>query len=78
MLINIYRIFNYASIFVVLIFIVLMFTEAVPKSWFIPMVYVGLGLLVLRIVLRIYMNSYMKKLKEGELSSNNQNKQMED
>lgn len=78
MLINIYKIFNYASLIIVFLFIVLMFTETVPKSWFIPMVYIGMVLLVLRIGLRIYMTSYMKKLKEGEPSSNNQNEQTED
>ncbi len=78
MLINIYKIFNYASLAIVLIFIVLMLTEAVPREWFVTLVYIGIGLLVLRIISRIYITSYQKKLKKGEQSSNNQNEQTED
>lgn len=61
-----------------MIFIVLMLTETVPKEWYLPLVYIGFALLILRIVLRIYTNSYLKKLKEGEASSNNQNEQTDD
>ena len=77
-MINFYKIFNYASLAIVMIFIVLMLTEAVPREWFVTLVYIGIGLLVLRIISRIYITSYRKKLKEGELSSNNQNEQTED
>ncbi len=78
MLISFYKIFNYASLAIVLIFIVLMLTEAVPREWFVTLVYIGIGLLVLRIISRIYITSYQKKLKEGELSSNNQNEPTDD
>ena len=61
-----------------MIFIVLMLTEAVPREWFVTLVYIGIGLLVLRIISRIYITSYQKKLKEGELSSNNQNEPTDD
>ena len=77
-MINFYKIFNYASLAIVMIFIVLMLTEAVPREWFVTLVYIGIGLLVLRIISRIYITSYQKKLKEGELSSNNQNESTED
>lgn len=78
MLLSIYKVFNYSSLFLVMIFIVLMLTETVPKEWYLPLVYIGFALLILRIVLRIYTNSYLKKLKEGEASSNNQNEQTDD
>ena len=55
-----------------------MITEAVPREWFVTLVYIGIGLLVLRIISRIYITSYQKKLKEGEPSSNNQNESTED
>jgi hypothetical protein len=55
-----------------------MLTEAVPREWFVTLVYIGIGLLVLRIISRIYITSYQKKLKEGELSSNNQNEPTDD
>ena len=77
-MINFYKIFNYASLAIVMIFIVLMLTEAVPREWFVTLVYIGIGLLVLRIISRIYITSYRKKLKEGELSSNNQNEPTDD
>ena len=78
MLINFYKIFNYASLAIVLIFIVLMLTKAVPREWYVTLVYIGIGLLVLRIISRILITSYQKKLKEGDLSSNNQNESTED
>ena len=78
MLINFYKIFNYASLAIVLIFIVLMLTEAIPREWYVTLVYIGIGLLVLRIISRILITSYQKKLKEGDLSSNNQNESTED
>ena len=78
MLINFYKIFNYASLGIVLVFIVLMLTEAIPREWYVTLVYIGIGLLVLRIISRILITSYQKKLKEGDLSSNNQNESTED
>jgi hypothetical protein len=78
LLINFYKIFNYASLAVVIIFIILMLTQAVPREWYVTLVYIGIGLLVLRIISRIYITSYQKKLKEGDPSSNNQNEQTED
>lgn len=78
MLINFYKIFNYASLGIVLVFIVLMLTKTVPREWYVTLVYIGIGLLVLRIISRILITSYQKKLKEENLSSNNQNKSTED
>jgi hypothetical protein len=60
---NFYNIFNYASIALVAIFLVLMFAKLVPESWFIILLLISVGILLLRIILRIYLTFSSKKSK---------------
>jgi hypothetical protein len=43
-----------------------MLFELVSKELYMPLLYIGIAILVLRIILRIYLVSYNKKLKRGE------------
>ena len=58
-----YTIFNYSSIAVVAAFFVLILTETVPREAYIPLLIVTIAILILRVVLRIYLNSYLKRSK---------------
>jgi len=49
-----YNIFNYGSLIIVLILLILMLTKLVPVTWYIYFVSFGILLLVIRIILRIY------------------------
>lgn len=65
MLSGFYKIFNYGSIIVIFAFIILMLFNLVAKDWYIPLLIISIVLLVLRIVFRLYISSYNKKIKEG-------------
>jgi len=58
-----YNIFNYGSIALVAVFLVLMFAKLVPESWFIILLIISIGILLLRIILRIYLTYSLKKSK---------------
>ncbi|OGU32758.1 MAG: hypothetical protein A2057_15485 [Ignavibacteria bacterium GWA2_35_9] len=49
-----YDFFNYSSLIIVFILLVLMLTRSVPTGWFIYFVSFGILLLIVRIILRIY------------------------
>ena len=61
-----YNIFNYASIAVVLIFLVLILTDSIPRETYVTVLIITITILVVRIALRIYLNSYLKKNSKGE------------
>ena len=58
-----YTVFNYTSIAVVAVFFILILTEAVPKDTYKPLLYVTIAILILRVGLRVYLHSYLKKSK---------------
>jgi len=62
---KVYDIFNYGSLFVVFVLLILMLTEAVPRQWFIYIASFAIVLLIVRIFLRIKISIQNKKnLKE--------------
>ena len=58
-----YTIFNYASIAVVVIFLILILTESIPKEAYVTILIVTIIILVARVAFRIYLYSYQKKSK---------------
>lgn len=63
---KIYNIFNYATIGVVVIFLVLILTESVPRETYMILLYITIAILVTRIAARIYLHKYLKKNSKGE------------
>lgn len=61
-----YTIFNYSTIAIVIVFLILILTETVPKQLYLVLLYITIGILVARIALRFYLNSYLKKNSKGE------------
>jgi hypothetical protein len=61
-----YRIFNYSTLLVLLIFLFLIITESVAKSAYIPLLIIALVIFIARIVLRVYLHSYLKQKSKGE------------
>jgi hypothetical protein len=61
-----YNIFNYSTIAIVVVFLILMLTNAVSKESYLPLLYVTIGILVARVALRIYLHSYLKKNSKGD------------
>jgi hypothetical protein len=66
MFLKFYKIFNYSTIAVVAVFLILMLADAVSKELYMPLLYVTIGILAARIALRIYLHSYLKKHSKGE------------
>ena len=66
MFLKFYKIFNYSTIAIVAVFLILMLSDAVSKDSYLPLLYVTIGILVARIALRIYLHSYLKKNSKGE------------
>mgnify|MGYP005841696563 CR=1 FL=1 len=58
-----YKVFNYSSIVLVLIFLVLILTESIPKAANFTLLIITILILAARIVFRIYLLSYLKKTK---------------
>jgi cell division protein FtsW (lipid II flippase) len=59
-----YDIFNYGSIAIVFIVLILMLAKAVPVEWFVPLAAFAIVLLIIRIFLRIYISVQNRKKKE--------------
>jgi hypothetical protein len=58
-----YSIFNYATIAIVIVFLILILTDAVLKETYVTLLIITVIILIARIALRIYLNSYLKKSK---------------
>jgi FlaA1/EpsC-like NDP-sugar epimerase len=58
-----YTVFNYSSIAVVIIFLVLILTESIPREMYVTLLIITVIILVARVALRIYLHSYLKKSK---------------
>jgi len=63
MFLKFYTIFNYATIVIVAIFLVLILTETVPANMYVTLLITTIIILIARIGLRIYLHSYLKKSK---------------
>jgi len=61
-----YNIFNYASIAIVVVFLILILAEWVSPKTYIFLLVITLIIFLARIGLRIYLHSYLKKNREGE------------
>ena len=61
-----YSVFNYSTIAIVIVFLVLILTETVSREMYMTLLYVTVGILAARIALRIYLHSYQKKISKGE------------
>ncbi|HLG32010.1 MAG TPA: hypothetical protein VI362_03145 [Ignavibacteriaceae bacterium] len=63
---SIYRIINYGTIILVAGLALVMLFKLVPETWFVTLLYIAIGLLVIRIISRLYITNYNKKLNKGE------------
>jgi hypothetical protein len=61
-----YKVYNYTTIAIVLIFLVLILTNSVSRDTYITLLVITLIIFISRIVLRIYLHSYLKKSSKGE------------
>jgi len=63
MFVKFYNIFNYSTIAIVIVFLVLILTETVPREMYVTLLVITVIILIARIALRIYLHSYLKKSK---------------
>ena len=63
MFLKFYNIFNYSTIGIVVVFLILILTETVSKEMYVTLLIVTVIILLARIGLRIYLHSYIKKSK---------------
>jgi hypothetical protein len=61
-----YTVFNYSTIVIVIVFLILILTETVPRELYWSLLYITIGILIARITLRVYLQSYLKKNSKGE------------
>ena len=63
MFVKFYSIFNYSTIALVVVFLILILTETVSREMYVPLLVITVIILIARIGLRIYLQSYLKKSK---------------
>ena len=63
MFVKFYSIFNYSTIAIVVVFLILILTETVSREMYVPLLVITVIILIARIGLRIYLQSYLKKSK---------------
>lgn len=61
-----YKVFDYGSIGIIAVLIILVLFNVVPKDWFITLLIISLILLVVRIILKAYIIYKQKNQKNGE------------
>ena len=66
MFLKYYTIFNYSTIAIVIVFLILILTESVAKETYVIFLVITIIILVARIAARIYLNSYLKRNSKGE------------
>lgn len=59
-----YKYFNYGSIILIAVLLLLMLAEIVPKESFVDLLLFAIFLLILRVVFRVYFLIKYKKVKE--------------
>jgi len=65
-LIKYYKVFDYGTIVIIAVLIILVFFNLVPKDWFITLLVLSFVLLVFRIIFKAYIIFQQKKQKNGE------------
>lgn len=63
MFLKFYNIFNYATLVIVTIFLILILTETVSRDMYVTLLITTIIILIARIGLRIYLHFYQKKSK---------------
>jgi len=63
MFLKFYNIFNYVTIVIVAIFLVLILTETVSRDMYVTLLIITIIILIARIGLRIYLHFYIKQSK---------------
>jgi hypothetical protein len=58
-----YKIFNYSTIGIVAIFLILVLTETIPKETYLTLLIVTIVIFLARIILRVYLHFYLQKSK---------------
>jgi glucose-6-phosphate-specific signal transduction histidine kinase len=58
---NWYKYFNYGSIILAAILVILLFMDAVPRNWYIPLLVIMIITFILRIIARFYFVKQSKK-----------------
>ena len=58
---NWYKYFNYGSLVFAVILVVLLFMDAVPRTWYIPLLVVMILTFITRIIARFYFMKQSKK-----------------
>jgi hypothetical protein len=61
-----YKVFNYSTIAIVLVFLILVLANLVSGDTTIILLVITLIIFIARIVLRVYLQSYLKKNSKGE------------
>ena len=56
---------NYGTIFIIAILLILVFFKLVSNDWYITLLIISLGVLVIRIMFRTYFIYQNKKMKSG-------------
>ncbi|MCZ6703126.1 MAG: hypothetical protein O6940_08805 [Ignavibacteria bacterium] len=56
---------NYGTIIIIAIVLIFVFFKLVPNDWYITLLIISLGLLVIRIMFRAYFIYQNKKMKSG-------------
>lgn len=59
-----YKYFNYGSLVLVLIILVLMLTKAVPSGWFVYLLGFAIVIFIVRLIFRIYLIMQSRKIKK--------------
>lgn len=61
-----YKVFNYSTIAIVIVFLILILTNSVSRDTYIILLVITLIIFIARIVLRVYLQSYLKRNSKGE------------
>lgn len=61
--VTLYKYFNYGSLIFALILVALLFMDAVPRNWYVPLLVVMVIIFILRIAARFY---FMKQSKDSK------------
>jgi len=61
-----YKVFNYTTIAIVIVFLILILTNSVSRDTYYILLVITLIIFIARIVLRVYLQSYLKKNSKGE------------
>ena len=66
MFLKFYKVFNYSTLAIVIIFLILILTETASREAYITLLAITLIIFIARIALRVYLQSYLKKNSKGD------------